>query len=93
MAQYLDEMQDYIRIAGKTVASTGEHDSPVLQESATADQMNPTAILCEELSDVVFKLRSYRELSEDQNYALGVEEGLELAAEMISRLLERHNSK
>jgi hypothetical protein len=86
MARHLDEMQSYIRIA--------EGIEPTEEEIVVPDDLNLPAIdqygrLLEDVKAIVFKLKSYRELNEDQNYALGIEEGLSLAAEMLIRLIEK----
>ncbi len=87
MAKHLDEMQSYIRIAEgvKPIEAITVPDEPILPG------IDLYAKLLEDLKDTVFKLKSYRELNEDQNYALGIEEGLSLAAEMLIRLIERQD--
>lgn len=93
MIQHLDEMRDYILIASKPLASDesqSDINPPQLLEENTAVN---NSFITEELNDLVFKLRSYREISHDQRYAVGVEEGLSLAAEMLTRFIERHSSK
>ena len=91
MARHLDEMQSYIKIA----ESIGLPDDVVLSDDLQPPEelIDPYSNLVEDLHDIVFKLKSYREINEDQNYALGIEEGLSLAAEMISRLLEKQNQE
>lgn len=69
-------------------------DDDIIVESISVDLQNEDQIslLKEDLGDVIFKLKSYRETSNSEEYALGVEEGLQLAADMLSRLLEAYSS-
>ena len=88
MATHLDEMQSYIKIAG----SVGPPEDEILTEglALTVKSDVPESFLIEDLNEVIFKLRSYRELNEDQSYALGMEEGFCQAAEMLGRVLEKY---
>jgi hypothetical protein len=89
MAKHLDEMQSYIRIA-ENIATTEDEvlsDNPMPVPEEQADDL---ALLLEDLDNMVFRLKSYRELNENQNYALGIEEGLCLAAEMLLRIMEKY---
>lgn len=45
--------------------------------------------LVAELADVVFKLRAFME-SSDGDFALGIETGMQRAADMIENVLRRH---
>jgi hypothetical protein len=89
MAKHLDEMQSYIRIAENITSTEDEVLSgdltPVVESQA--DQI---MYLLEDLDNMIFRLKSYRELNENQNYALGIEEGLNLAAEMLARVTEKY---
>jgi hypothetical protein len=91
MARHLDEMQSYIQIAsGAGLLEAEEEIAPEPQPRTEAVANTATAKLLESLGDVVFKLRSYTELNEDQSYALGVEEGLSLAAEILDRVIDKY---
>lgn len=89
MTQHLSDMHQYIRLV-ETNPVQDEDDR--LVESISADlPLNEVNVLMEDLGDVIFKLKSYRELDGSEDYALGVEEGLQLAADMLARLLESHS--
>jgi uncharacterized protein YlzI (FlbEa/FlbD family) len=86
MAIQSDKMRNFIKIAEKTELLEEVEilpDVPIVLE-------NDNKPIIEDLHQVVFKLSSYRELNENQNYALGIEEGLSLAAEMINRIIEKY---
>lgn len=89
MTQHLSDMHQYMRLV-----ETGpvQEDEDLLVESiSTGLTLNQVDVLMEDLGDVIFKLKSYRELDGSQDYALGVEEGLQLAADMLARLVEAHS--
>ena len=91
MAKHLDEMQSYIKIAG----SCGFQEDEFLSEDIVASPfqtISDNTLIIDELNSLVFKLKSYRELNENQNYALGVEEGFNLAAEMLERVVEKYQA-
>lgn len=90
MTQHLSDIHRHIRL----VETTHNHEEEDLfVEAATAELVNEdrVGVLMEDLGDVIFKLKSYRETAGSEEYALGVEEGLQLAADMLSRLLESHS--
>lgn len=66
------------------VEETPEPSAEPLTE-ARSDSM-----LLSELAEVVFKLRAFME-SSDGDYALGVEMGLQRAADMIENVIRRHS--
>lgn len=89
MTQHLSDIHQYMRLV-ETSPVQDEEDR--LVESISADlPLNQVNVLMEDLGDVIFKLKSYRELDGSQDYALGVEEGLQLAADMLARLIEAHS--
>ena len=89
MANHLDEMQKYIRLTETSIYSKQED---ILEKSIDEDlNMNEVEPLFEELGNIAFKLSSYIELSENQDYARGKEEGLALAADIINRFIDRYS--
>jgi hypothetical protein len=90
MADHLKEMQKYIQLSETKVHLSEDALFESIDEDLNSDVAEP---LFEELSDIAFKLRSYTELSENQDYARGKEEGLSLAADMINRFIDRFSSR
>jgi hypothetical protein len=87
------QMKEFISVTNELIAFyTGitHPESVVLQESAgeniSAPIENP---ILEECRNLVFKLRSFMESSGGE-YGLGVEMGMQRAAEMIDNLIRRH---
>ena len=54
-----------------------------------AEAIQPDVSLIEDLERIVFKLRAFME-SEGGDLALGVEMGMQRAADMIERVIKRH---
>lgn len=88
MDRHPDDIRRYIRLTESTDVSA--IDDNMLIEGIQVADLDTSDLLLEDISDMVFKLRSYSEPDGDLNYARGVEEGLALAANMLERLLERH---
>lgn len=89
MTQHLSDMQQYMRLV--ETGPVPEEDDILVEAISANLTLNQVDVLMEDLGDVIFKLKSYRELDGSQDYALGVEEGLQLAADMLARLLEAHS--
>lgn len=83
---HLDEMAHYIRLTEARV----DQEIEVISESLIYEQEDTLAPLMESLSDIVFKFQNYRERDGSDEYVMGVEEGLNLAASMLIRVLESH---
>jgi hypothetical protein len=90
MADHLKEMQRYIQLSETNVRLSEDLLFDSIDEDLNSDVSEP---LFEELGNIAFKLRSYTELSENQDYARGKEEGLSLAADMINRFIDRFGSR
>jgi len=54
-----------------------------------SDEPAPQTSLLVELEDIVFRLRAFME-SSNGDYALGVEMGMQRAADMIENVIKRH---
>lgn len=89
MTQHLNEIQFYRMLLESEVKQ--EDDSLLLDEVASELSLDKASVLLEDLGDVIFKLKSYRETGSSEEYSLGVEEGLQLAADMLTRLIESHS--
>jgi hypothetical protein len=66
-------------------------------EMDDAETLNETAVpsaspLVDELEDVIFRLRAFME-NAGGDYALGVETGMQRAADMIENVLARHGRR
>lgn len=84
-----DDIRRYIRLTESSVVRLDEDSDLDAIEVPDLDQLSET--LLEDVNDMIFKFRSYSETDGSTDYALGVEEGLALAANMLERLLERHS--
>jgi hypothetical protein len=89
MALYLNEMQNFIKLASNSNFSSEVKEEEVITESVQPLIPTYSKVLVEDIKDAVFRMQSFREDSVDQNYALGVENGLALAADMITKVIER----
>lgn len=85
---HLDEMQRFIRLT--EADELPDFDEEVVESITSEFDLDSSQQLIESLSDVIFKLQSYRERGGSADYMLGVEEGLALAADMLTRLVEEH---
>ncbi len=79
----IEELRTYIDIL-EYYAETSAPSPVLLQEDVVTEDTR--TILREQLESAVFKLRSYSESSGGE-YALGFEQGLEMAAEMVENIL------
>lgn len=89
MPRHLQEMRTFMLLSEDAV----QVRQPVrtIEETVTPVQVDITEELLSELNDLQFRFQSFQELNEDQQYALGVEQGLSKAAEMLGRLLEKYS--
>lgn len=63
----------------------------VLEEDTNMDQASPSPIILADLRDVVFKLRAFME-DREGDLGLGIEMGMQRAAEMIENVIARYSS-
>ena len=89
MTRQPDDIRRYIRLTESSLVSPADEDT--LFEGIEIPDLDATDTLLEDVSDMIFKLRSYSENDDSPEYARGIEEGLALAANMLERLLERHS--
>jgi hypothetical protein len=86
-----EQMREFILLAG----TLREHDTELLTEDVVAigDAADPVAVtpaLISDLHDVVFRLRAFTESAESGEVALGIEAGMQRAADMIERVLRSY---
>ena len=86
MSQPADDMKRFLDVYSNVFAPKSVQLEPVEFEDP---QQQTVQIDLEDIQDLMFKLRNYRETSLRKDYALGVEQGLNLAADMLERLIEK----
>ncbi len=82
-----DQMRGFIFLAESLNEDTAQVE-PIVEEVVEAEPAQ--ALLMHDLGDLVFRLRGFME-TEGGEYALGVETGMQRAADMIENLLRRHS--
>jgi hypothetical protein len=65
---------------------------PILEDVSPETMTPKDNPVLDELRDLVFKLRSHTE-NDEGDKALGIEEGMQLAADMIENLIRRHSGE
>ena len=82
------QMREFI-MATEKLTSPIRSDEPVALAEAEASRPTPDVALREDLERIIFKLRAFMETCGGE-YALGVETGMQRAADMIENALKRH---
>lgn len=90
MPRHLLEMRNYMRLA-ENMYEDPAAPVPVTDAPVIVVPEDDADDLLRELADIKFKLESYTEMNEDQQYALGVEQGYTQAADMLGRLLDKYS--
>lgn len=85
MDEPFTQMRDFIMVTENLDLADADDAVPELIVESS-DVQTP---LLADLAEVVFKLRAFME-SSDGDYALGVEMGMQRAAEMIENVIRRH---
>jgi hypothetical protein len=88
MDRHLDDIRRYIRLSE---SAPDAHGDDFLLEDIQITEDHVSNVLLEDVSDVIFRLRSYGETDSSPEYSRGVEEGLALAANMLEGLLNRYS--
>jgi hypothetical protein len=83
-----EQMRAFIFLA-ESLRGEEPAEEPVVEAVVEAKTSLNEALL-HELDDVVFRLRGFME-TEGGDFALGVETGMERAAEMIENVIQRHS--
>lgn len=88
MRQFIDmSREERIRVLCESYLDLPQEPMPEM-EVPSVDQE-----IIADLNEVMEKLQSYQEFSEDQTYAMGVEVGLQMAAEMIEQVIRRYSGE
>lgn len=78
-------MRDFIMATESLdVSETATEEPEAIVESVSSDTM-----LLQDMADIVFKLRAFME-SNDGDVSLGIEMGMQRAADMIENAIRRH---
>lgn len=85
MDEWSVQMRDFI-IATE---SLDEPETIPVESEPIMESVSSNAMILQELADVVFKLRAFME-NDSGDYALGVETGMQRAADMIENVILRH---
>jgi len=85
MDDFMANMREYIMASENLNYPEPDVDPEILVEAV---QSSDTALL-EDLEHVIFKLRAFMETSSGE-FALGVETGMQRAADMIEHTIRRH---
>lgn len=83
-------MRSFIFLAESLKDSWGEADEAPITETAIVEEPTADVALLADLSDMVQRMRAFME-TDTGEYALGVEMGMQRAADMIENLLRRYN--
>lgn len=84
-----DTMRTFIYLAESLVDSQYEDDEVITTESEVVEE-SETVLILSDLSDLSQRMRAFME-AESGDYGLGVEMGMQRAAEMIENLIRRYN--
>lgn len=82
-------MRSFIILAEAYVASPEDTEVETVQE--TVVEPAPSALILHDLDILVTRMRTFME-SESGDYGLGVETGMQQAADMIENLIRRYNT-
>jgi hypothetical protein len=85
---HVDIMRTYIVLAEAATTGLDEETAKIVEETPVVETETP--IIMHDLGELVFKLRGFMETSSGE-YALGVETGMQQAADMIENLIRRYN--
>lgn len=82
---------EFVKMRGliKLVEYT-DYSEPEFIEEFEETPSQDNSILIEKINDLIFKLRSHLE-SEDSDKSLGIEIGLQMAAEMLEHLVKNYS--
>lgn len=79
------QMRSYIMATEQMLTEDANPDELPIEDVVSSD-----LTLLEDLEDIVFRLRAFMESSGGE-YALGVEYGMQRAADMIENAIKRHD--
>ena len=80
------QMREFIEMAENLI---GNEPEMIIEAASIVDTNVSSQVIFEDLRDVVFKLRAFTE-SREGDIGLGIELGMQRAAEMIENIIRRH---
>jgi hypothetical protein len=80
------QMREFMIMTESLIGAQHDHTPVVLEET---NVITPPSPILEDLQNVVYKLRAFME-SSDGDLGLGIELGMQRAAEMIENVIARH---
>lgn len=86
----INQMRDFIELVEFYAHEDSGNRAPLMEEAMTVQDAPPSDALLHDLREVVFKLRSFTEGANNQDYAFGYESGMQRAAEWIERVIRNH---
>jgi hypothetical protein len=86
------QMKDFIEITDDLLRAYVSMEPVMIVEDSKPikPMVNPIIMECK---DLVFKLRAFMEDASSGDYALGLEMGMQRAADMIENLIRRHEKE
>lgn len=91
MKNHIDEMRLFMEVSYDKNKLLQETYAP--EEAFIVEEINYKDMLVEELNSLVGKMKGYGENTGTADYAMGVEVGLSMAAEMIENLINKINEE
>jgi hypothetical protein len=93
MLTHVDEMRKFIEVS-REERMRALLEAYVNPQPAPAVELPPppdkSVEMLAELKDLIARLQSYQELADNQDYAMGVEVGLQMASEMIEHIIHKY---
>lgn len=84
---HLNEMKNFIKVVGSPI-----DEEDIFLDSIDEDFDMGAKILVEELEEAMFKLESYYSPDHGAEYNSGVQEGLNYAIGVLTRIIDSHKS-
>lgn len=84
-----DQMRSFILLA-EAMRLEETEDQPLAETTPEQQNSALSPVLHHDLSEIIFRLRGFMETSGGE-FALGVETGMQRAADMIENLIRRHS--
>jgi len=89
-----NQMKDFIVLTEELLAHYATATTPPVNVEITEEKSEIVANpIIQECRDIIFKLRTFMEDASGGDYALGIEIGMQRAADMIENLVGRYDKK
>jgi len=89
MTNHINEMRFFMEVS--------KHEkTAVIQESVIEEvqvEQDHSVNIFEDIQDAISKMKYYQESSSDNTYAMGVEVGLNMAAEWLENLIDKYRAE